>query len=317
MSHYYKKVFKPALGLPVPVISIGNISLGGTGKTPFAMYLYKLLKENGYNKIAIITRGYKRKGRKIRIVGNDNICSIDNIGDEPFLISQNLSDCLLLVGDNKRELLRKAFQDYGVDALILDDAFRHIDINSIRLVTVDGKRGFGNCRLLPAGPLRQPYFTLEHADFFIITKTDINIKIEKSLKEFSKPVFYSYYRTLGIFDRNSIISTIDKKRAVLISGIGNNDSFRETCESLGLMIKGFIQFLDHRNYDEADVEFILSQYKARSFDFYLTTEKDYYKLIRFENYFENKLYYVKIEMDFRSSDFDYEFINEVKKRWKK
>lgn len=306
------KRLKQKIKLSIPIISIGNITLGGTGKTPLVIYIYKLLQKEDYKRIAIISRGYKRKSQEdMHILSFKKELKIEKIGDEPFLLKKNLPDSILLIGKRKRKLVREAYNKYNADAIILDDAFRHYDISSYRILTIDGSRGFGNRLIFPAGPNRQFLWTRNKADSFIILKKN-NENLKEHLRYFNKPVFNCNYSIKGIFDENGE-SKPDRKRAVLISGIGNNESFFDTAGLCGFEIIDFIKFIDHKAYNIYDIAYINSRTKDLDFDLYLTTEKDFYKILSIKSSLSKILYYVKVELEFGEHNIDAQIKNYCKR----
>lgn len=321
MISYHGKIKAEKLKLPIPVISTGNITLGGTGKTPLVIYLFKLLRSRGYRTIAIITRGYGRKSSEdIYITTGDSPYPIEAIGDEPFLIKENLPDCMMLIGSDRKKLALSAYKDHNAEAVIMDDAFRHLDIQSLNCVTIDGSRKFGNKRLIPSGPLRQPISTLKHADCFVITKSLRDKELEILLSSYKKPVYYADYKSAGIFDGNREKSPQTAK-AVIISGIANNDGFFNTCREAGIEIADYIPFPDHKKYSALDIKKITDKTKNKDFDFYLTTEKDFYKLRTLSGLLIKDLFYIGIDLEFSNNNdneyiFDEQIIRSINYIWK-
>ncbi len=315
-ASYHRTSKKNLLKIPVPVISVGNISLGGTGKTPLAIQLYRLMEKKGFRNIAVLSRGYRRKSKKTIVIRSGQ--ESENwgiIGDEPCMIKNMLPGSLLMVGRDRRTMLRDAYHLHKADAVILDDSFRHRDLYSYKCVAIDGMRAFGNKRLLPAGPLRQPLWTLRYADCFIVTKSSKDENLESYLKNFGKPIYYAEYIAEGIFAGNSCRKIQGRKKAVLISGIGNNRSFYDTCLSFGIETADIINYRDHYGYSSNDIMNIKGKTENLDFDFYLTTQKDYYKLNKHKCLLERDLFYLRIRLEFVSPDTEEEIYRALEKKW--
>ncbi len=312
---YIKRRICRTLDVPVPVVSIGNINLGGTGKTPLVINLFSLFKNNGFGKIAVISRGYRRKSSgDIILKPGQKGFYLEEIGDEPFMIKNRLPDCIMLVGSNRKKLIQTACGSYGAEAIIMDDSFRHIDINSYSCLAVDGRRGFGNRHLFPAGPLRQPLWTLNKAHCFIISGSEKNPDLELLLKKYDKPIIYADYKVEGISDCRGIRDISLKDMAVLISAIGNNGSFFDTSTSFGIQVAEHITFMDHHRYTENDLQEIKDRTKQLDFGFYLTTEKDYYKLIKLKPAFDKELLFLKISLEFQDKDADRQIFKRIREK---
>ena len=177
---YDKKRFK-SYRSKIPVVSVGNITAGGTGKTPFVVSLVKDFREKGLNPL-IVSRGYGRETQDISEVTPNS--SPVQVGDEPCIIVQQVRDCPVFVGKNKHHVAKMLLQRYPmVNVIISDDGLQHYSLErDIEICLIDGDNPFGNGFLLPAGPLREPKSRLKSVDF-IVTKNIINcyVKISKSI----------------------------------------------------------------------------------------------------------------------------------------
>jgi 3-deoxy-D-manno-octulosonic-acid transferase/tetraacyldisaccharide-1-P 4'-kinase len=172
---YQLKILKKS-SLNTFVISVGNITTGGTGKTPFVQFLASQLQQKG-KKVAILTRGYRRNSSNhltIQPFNDLTDISPDEVGDEPFLLSKNTNGIPVVVGKNRVNSGLKAKQEFGTDIFILDDGFQYQRLNrDLNIVLIDNTDPFGNGHLLPGGRLREPISSLKRADLFILTRTDI------------------------------------------------------------------------------------------------------------------------------------------------
>ncbi len=246
--------------LPVPVISVGNITLGGTGKTPFVIALAKFLKGKGL-KVCVLSRGYRRKGKKELLVcdGQRLLASPEESGDEPYLIATK-TKAIVAVGKDRAKAFDLA-KHLQPEIVVLDDGFQHIRIKrDLDICLVDGSRGFGNGMLFPAGPLREPVETLLHADAIVITKRKSLQLLYKAKGILSKkPVFF--------FTPKVKAPKVDK--AFLVTAIANPYPLLEELSRMGITLTGYRFFPDHHWFKEKDLAGIEAPI--------LTTEKDLVK----------------------------------------
>lgn len=250
----------------MPVICVGNAVAGGGGKTPTALYLFNLLKkEKRYANPALLLRGYKGSEKGPLLVSHQNTAK--EVGDEPVLLTQYAP---VIVAKDKKEGIQFA-EHSGFDCLIMDDGYQNPDIEKDLNILVVDERGFGNGKLLPAGPLREPSEeALQKADI-IITKEPVAIGIEEILDEAQKPVFIGRYKVKSKISKNIPY--------VAFSGIAAPEKFRETLEKEGADIKEFYPYPDHYNFDTQTIE----RLKKIAHDIgdkcqLITTEKDWVRL---------------------------------------
>jgi len=298
-ENLYKKGFLQPKRLPCPVISIGNITVGGSGKTPMTIYVAELIKHLGYG-VAIISRGYKGEAEKIGGVACDGriICmGPDEAGDEPFMIAERLKTVPVIVGLNRFKAGILAIKEFKPDVLLLDDAFQHLKLNrDIDLVLLDSKKPFGNTYLFPRGTLRETASALLRGDAVILTRSDVGK--QASLGQIKnhvprKPIFHSFHtpyiykivtgNSLQSPDRLNISSKYDfdifkNKRVFAFSGIASNDDFRRTIESFKCKLENFTGFPDHHPYSDRELDEIVKSAMDLSAEFIFTTEKDYVRI---------------------------------------
>jgi len=299
---YQGGIIKPK-SLPCTVISIGNITAGGTGKTPMTLYIAELVHRLGY-KVAVISRGYKGGLEKTGGIVSDGqaiLIEPEDAGDEPFMLASRLKGIPVIVGKNRFEAGKLAIRKFNPDIIVLDDAFQHLKLKrDINLVLLDAKRPFGNSYLLPRGILREMPSSLFRSDAFILTRFGLAAEIEvqnslTGLKPFvqSKPVFktshapYAYIVKKGnlvpfeSISRNSFLHDFDflrDRRVYAFAGIARNDDFLHTIESFHCDIVNFLEFEDHHKYSDYDLNRIFGLTEKTNVEFLITTEKDYARI---------------------------------------
>jgi tetraacyldisaccharide 4'-kinase len=298
VASYKKNIFKQKK-LPCKVISIGNITVGGTGKTPMTIYLAKMLVGYGY-KVAVVSRGYKGKyEKKGGIVSNSKKILLEPrySGDEPFMMAAKLENIPVLVGQKRYETGLIAIKNYDVDIILLDDGFQHIKLfRDIDILLLDHRRPFGNFHLIPRGILREPVKSVKRADTFILTRTSSEkTKTLDMLESISKncAVFEtynsSYFFNAGNESKDDCITVLRSKvlndfdwlagkKVVVFSGIAGNESFKKTIEEFKCEILDFFGFEDHYYYCDDDVNRISQSAKNLNAELVMTTEKDFARM---------------------------------------
>jgi len=263
------------------VISVGNITLGGTGKTSLVEYLAERLSRVG-NKVAVLSRGYKRDVRQ---------SGIEGLGDEPAMLQKKLPQIPVIVDKDRLKASAKAIKDYFADTLILDDGMQQWRIfKDLEIVTIDAQSPFGNSRLLPAGFLREPLSALKRADVFVLTQGDPGqdtAGLTARLKQLNPRalIVESKHDPKGFSDLNKPdeilnIDSFKGRSVVVFSGIGNPQAFENTVCSLGINIAEALRFADHHDYTQADLDGITKSARERNVDMVITTEKDAVKIAR-------------------------------------
>ncbi|MFW2367554.1 MAG: tetraacyldisaccharide 4'-kinase, partial [Desulforhopalus sp.] len=273
----------------VPVISVGNLMLGGTGKSPTAVHVARLLLSHGYRP-AIISRGYRGKAKgRVNIVsdGNTILLTPDLAGDEPFMLAETLPTVPVLTGRRRRFPCRYAVNELQADILILDDGFQHLAVDrDIDLVLFDGTILAGNSRIFPGGPLREPISALMRCDAFLITgTTEIN---KERVEQFSKllhqrfpekPVYLSSTTCQQMIEPDgSIITEPPSTRFFAFCGIANPSRFIGSLEAFGLTLCGSHFLKDHVIYDQALLDALCAKADFCKAEKLITTEKDFVKL---------------------------------------
>lgn len=274
--------------LPCKVISVGNITLGGTGKTPMVAHLARGIQKNGV-RVGIVSRGYKGlkedEGGVLSDGGNIYMTPAE-AGDEPFMLAKMLVDVPVLVGRNRYEVGFYAYERFGLDVLILDDGFQHLGIKrDLDIVLIDTRRGFGNGHLFPRGPLREPLRGLRRASFLVLSKTDSSKpmgKIEGVLRDLAPavPLCHSRYKPDYLMEASSgrvfPPQFVQGKKTVAFAGIADPDYFIYLLEELGAEMVKEVRFPDHHRYASKDLR-MMREYRDIA-EVFVTTEKDYVKL---------------------------------------
>lgn len=304
----YDKGLLRSKRLSCPVISIGNLTVGGTGKTPLTILLARMLKENGLKPV-VLSRGYGRQsGRNIAIVSDGRCILLDHhqSGDEPFLMSQLLPQIPVVVGASRFLTGKKAIEALGADILILDDGFQHRGLyRDIDIVLLGSSQPFGNGRLLPGGSLREPPGALRRADIIVMTGSDqgAGVRLPSRLLavlNYSSHCFQSRHEARAVLAANREplpLAFLQGKRIYAFSGIGNPLSFRRTIEGLGADLSGFEAFPDHHYYDAAEIAGITIHAQRLKADIILTTEKDGVRLLDYPDFLAT-IFLLRIEMTF-------------------
>lgn len=280
--------------LPCTVISIGNISVGGTGKTPTVTTIANLLYNSG-SKVSVLLRGYKRQNReKIVIVtdGKELLCSREESGDEAHMLAHQLTGIPIIVGKYRHLSGETAISRYHSDVLILDDGFQHRQLErDINILTIDVTRPFGTGALLPIGTLREPKSSINRADIIILTRTDAaenNItELKTVLNQLTPntPIVESIHKPTSLYWLNSTdnertlpLHKLTGKRLLAVCGIGNPDALVSTLDKYSPESIELLAFPDHHVYSEHDIQQIKHQMGLCGAEWIITTQKDEQKL---------------------------------------
>ena len=280
--------------MDVPVVSVGNLTMGGTGKTPIVRYIARLLATKGY-KPAIISRGYGGAAKdRVNVVSDGRAIFLNSkqAGDEPCLLAESLPGIPVLTGTVRSHPCRFAIQHLGSDILILDDGFQHLSVfRDVDLVLFNTSALAGNNRVFPGGNLREPFSALSRAHAFILT--GIAEKAGPDTARFSRflqvdfpdrPVFSSSYTPVECREANSPIPlALDTIPSPLYGfcGIAQPARFRQTLESRSLLLKGFTALKDHQVYSPQLLKKINDSALRAGAGALITTEKDMVKLRAF------------------------------------
>ncbi|MEY4728845.1 MAG: tetraacyldisaccharide 4-kinase [Pseudomonadota bacterium] len=267
---YRANIFKTQ-SVPVPVIVVGNITAGGSGKTPLVIWLAEFLQQQGYRP-GVISRGYGREGDDVREVASQSRAA--EVGDEPLLISRR-ANCPVVVGRDRvaaaQMLLEKNPQ---VNVIISDDGLQHDKLaRQMEICVVDGARGFGNGCLIPAGPLRETTARLNQVDALIVNGEDNNSSIKSNTYVSTMKLAGSRFTNLHATEVQAQPDYFKGKNIHAVAGIGNPSRFFAHLNSLGLQITHHA-FPDHHVFSAEDITFANA-------DAVLMTEKDAVKCSSF------------------------------------
>jgi tetraacyldisaccharide 4'-kinase len=303
---YDHKILKEVT-LPCPVISVGNITVGGTGKTPCVIMLAQMLQENGF-KPAILSRGYGGKSiHPVNVVSDGHKILLDSetAGDEPFLIAQILKGIPVITGAKRIVTGETAINQFGANVLICDDAMQHRKIfRDINLVLLDSQSLRVNNHILPRGRLREPITELKRASAFVLTRTDesqqTNNTIEKLVQNENIPIFMSIHKpkdmVKGDYSAQWPISILAGKKVCAFCGIAKPDSFKKTLLDAGAQVLSFDIFSDHHRYNKNELEKIKTRFIDCRADFLISTQKDGTRLQELPEYL-TMIYMLRIELE--------------------
>lgn len=311
-NRLYDRNYKPSVSFNIPVISVGNLAVGGTGKTPMVEHLIRLLSAN--HKLATLSRGYGRKTKGFKIATASDTAS--TIGDEPYQIYKKYSNVAhVVVGEDRALAIPSLLQELdGTDTVILDDALQHRSVNpGFSILLTEFSNPFYNDYLMPYGRLRESPEGAKRADAIVVTKCpahiddDVAMEFEHQVRKYSnRPVFFSTVRYTDpvAFGNTKTFSS----NVILLSGIANAHVLETYVRKAFNLIKHF-SYRDHYYYSVGDIEKIEAFTKQHDQVSILTTEKDYVKLERAELkpiLARLPIFYLPIEAEFirNGKDFD-------------
>jgi tetraacyldisaccharide 4'-kinase len=278
----YRSGILPTHRIPAKVVSVGNLTVGGTGKTPVTIFLAEFFRKDG-KKAAVLSRGYGGSARGVSVVSDDEGVLMDpaGAGDEPYLMATRLPGVPVVVSPDRVKAGLFALERFAPDVVILDDAFQHVRLErDINIVLMDSKEGFGNGYLLPRGVLREPVSGLKRADFALVKGGKPEGSALELLRKHSVPYIAFSYRPDSLYDIDSgkevPLESLKGQRVAAVSGIANPGSFLKSLEDLGCLVSSSLEFPDHHSYTEGDSAAIAE--KARGADLVVATEKDGVKL---------------------------------------
>jgi len=272
-NHYYNALAMP-YWLDVPVVSVGNLTVGGTGKTPMAVWLCRQFLARG-RKPAVLSRGYK--------------ASKEGLADELLMVTRQCPQVVAVAHADRRAAGRLAIQEYGAQAAVLDDGFQHRRLGrDLDLLLIDASRPFGFGYLLPRGLLREPIHNLRRADAVVLTRCDqadpkALADIEKTVRWHNArmPLVRAVHKPVGFADlAGNAVPASAAGRIGALAGIARPDAFDRTLAGLGIAIADRRRPGDHHVYTAADVEAIRAWARDARLDAIVTTEKDAVKLAR-------------------------------------
>jgi len=281
--------------LGVPVISVGNLTTGGTGKTPLVEWIAGELAQTG-RRVCILTRGYGRRNPGSQVIvsdGNEIISDAEQAGDEALLLAERLKGQAAVISAADRVLAaRWAVENFQSDVFVLDDGFQHLRVaRNLNILTIDATNPWGNGKLLPAGILRESPAELACAHCIVITRADDPDQTEELRREIAAqskdcPVFCSRMRLSDLRPQpGEPLVAAEEIRASKIAafcGLGNPESFFALLRHGGYQLAHTQIFRDHHWYTQNDIDRVVRESVSRSAQILLTTAKDAVKLRSFK-----------------------------------
>ena len=308
--------------LGVQVIAIGNLTVGGTGKTPVVEKFARELQDQGRH-VAILSRGYRSKPPPLskrllnkllfredrtppRIVSDGKSLLLDSetAGDEPYMLASNLKDVVVLVDKDRVKSGRYAIEKFGCDTLLLDDGFQYWKLRGRRrdIVLIDRQQPFGNERMLPRGTLREPPAHLARAGTIFITKSDGNTdELRKRISQYNStaPIIECIHHPLYFEDvftgKRQNIDFLKGMKVATLSGIAQPESFENSLTALGAELVYAKRFADHHRFTQQEIINVINRSKKRQADFILTTQKDAVRFPKIDRR-DLPIYFMRVEI---------------------
>ncbi len=296
--HCYRKGLFASCRPSVPVISVGNLAVGGTGKTPAVDYIVKRLLLMGH-KVAVVSRGYGGDNREpVAVVsrGGGPLVPASLCGDEPYLLSQRNPDALVLVAPRRATGIRLAVEQLGAQVVVLDDGFQHLAVQrDLDIVLLDAKRPLGNKKLLPAGLLREFPSALKRADLLVLTRSE---KREDPHLPIFRPLLHCRHVLAGegrsLSGETLSLDDLFGKKCVAFAGIADPQNFFSSLSVKGLELVETVPFEDHVPYGPQELDHL--EQLAQRADCLITTEKDGVKIQHHR--FSIPCYQVPVSLEF-------------------
>jgi tetraacyldisaccharide 4'-kinase len=324
----YEKQMLPSYRLPCPVVSVGNLALGGTGKTPTVIHLARLIKGLGY-RVAIISRGYRGTAQNKGAIVSDGHtlrCGVVQSGDEPYLMASLLEDVPVVVGKDRCQAGKTASRVARPDVILLDDAFQHLRVKrDLNLLLLDARNPIGNTFVIPRGRLREPASAIGAADAVVLTRSDAvpSSNSEMVLRRYpSLPVFRSIHSSVirGMAQAGKPLPLLHQIPAgpddlnglnlFAFAGLADNPAFFDTLACQGARLVGALGFADHHDYNEKDVCRIGRCAASAGADYLVTTDKDYVRFAE-KARFPMATIVLGVEIEFHDDDRWRRFIMET------
>jgi len=318
--------------LGVQVIAIGNLTVGGTGKTPVVEKFARALRDEGRN-VAILSRGYRSRPPPIhqwllnkiflrddstppRVVSDGKALLLDSemAGDEPYMLASNLRDVVVLVDKDRVKSGRYAIENFGCDTLLLDDGFQYWKLKGRRqdIVLIDRQQPFGNERLLPRGTLREPPSHLARANTIFITKSDGDTgELRRRIAQFNplagiiECIHHPLYLEDVFTGQRVGLDFLKGRKVASVSGIAQPDSFERSLVALGAELVYSKRFADHHRFKQQEVINAINRGKKRQAEVIITTQKDAVRFPKIDRR-DLPIYFMRVEIKILSGADDFQ-----------
>ncbi len=320
----YQKGILQKHRLKHPVISVGNLTVGGTGKTPLVGFLAQILKKAGYQPV-ILSRGYKRSYKSAVLLVSDDrevLCGPEECGDEPYLLARKLEGVPVVVGNSRYQAGRLLEDRYPNLIYVLDDGYQHIQLKrNLNILILDATDPFGGHHLLPAGRLRESTQALARADAIVITRSHIPSEtedLEEHIRRWSPrvPISYFHHDVTALYDartgtrfqaRDFLGSSV-----IALAAIGSPHVFLHDLEHYQMKISDQFMFRDHHPFSQPELDRVLKRLEEVQARAVVTTEKDAVRLQELD-FQEGQIFVLQIEPQPEDlPEYKKEFLNEVK-----
>lgn len=328
---YNRRILRDST-LGVQVIAIGNLTVGGTGKTPVVEKFARELRDEGRN-VAILSRGYRSKPVPVhkwflnklflrddttppRVVSDGRSLLLDSemAGDEPYMLASNLKDVVVLVDKDRVKSGRYAIEKFGCDTLLLDDGFQYWKLRGRRLdvVLIDRQQPFGNERLLPRGTLREPPSHLARASFIFITKSDGNTtELRRRIAQVNPAagiiecIHHPLYLEDVFTGQRSGLELLKGRKVASLSGIAQPESFEKSLVKLGAELVYAKRFADHHRFSQQEILNAINRSKKRQAEAIITTQKDAVRFPKLDRR-DLPIYFMRVEIKILSGANDFQ-----------
>ncbi|HEY8272612.1 MAG TPA: tetraacyldisaccharide 4'-kinase [Pseudobdellovibrionaceae bacterium] len=317
-NYLYNQEYFQSVELPIPVLSLGNLTVGGTGKTPLTDFCLKHYRRCKV-KTAVVSRNYRAQVSGMTEVDLGHSDAAAYFGDEPVLLAARNPEVHFFVGPKKFKTALYAFEKVKPALIIIDDGFQHRQLDrDVDIVILDATEPLENYQCLPEGRAREPWSSLSRASLFVVSKVNLvdSAKLEKLYKElrkFNKLIVPMSYELLALhgFKGEIPLAECQGQRVMLISGIAQPKAFEKSLEAFSLQVDCHFVFRDHHPYSAADVASIVEKWREKGSPRLMTTEKDFVKLKALWPV-EVPLWYAPLEVKIQSQENGfYEILDQV------
>lgn len=313
----YDKNVLTSRRLPKPVISVGNLTTGGTGKTPLVIEIVRQLSREGLH-LVVLSRGYKGDSKApVNLVSNTTRLLLDagSAGDEPCLMARKLPGTPILTGKDRYTAGMEALRHFKIDAFILDDGFQHLPLQrQANLLLLDGKKPFGKEQCLPGGDLREGLSALGRADLIVLAgQPSEEDRSQIKVLAPSATLHSIRFQATGVLHfstgREEPLSFLEGKRLFAFAGIARPERFYRELEAAGVDLRGRRTFPDHHNFHQEELDSLLKEGRTRKAEGLITTEKDAVRISAFPE--ELPLYALQLGVTIEDPEF---LLREIRRR---